>query len=394
MKTSSIFKKVAVTLTSIAAVTMFSTVAVSAIAYQGDQTVASPVPAFNVFTGVPAPVGNENDFLRGRTLVNNNPMDATTQYGDSTNASCDNGQVLQLRVYVHNGASQYSNDNGNGASVAHGTKVKVAIPGTEATNFTSNATISATNAASVSDTASINCGTKKVKLSYIAGSASQYSIGSGVVQLSDSIVTDGVAIQSEKVAGDVWGCWNERVYVVLSVKVNEVKPPVVTPPAPVLACTIDSNKFIFDKTKRSVDVTITPTATNATVTGYSINWGDSTPVATTQTANHVYASSVKTATVTASFTATYTDANGKTITQTVSGENCAKAISFDSTPPPVIPPVTPPVTPPTTTTTTTSPPSTPAALPNTGAGNIAALFGAAAVIGTLGYRFILGRRLA
>lgn len=58
------------------------------------------------------------------------------------------------------------------------------------------------------------------------------------------------------------------------------------------------------------------------------------------------------------------------------------------------PPVTPPTTPPTTPTTTTTTSSTPTALVNTGPGDVIGAFAAVSVVGALGYRLYLSRRLA
>ena len=383
MNKLNIFKKVTLSLTSLVAAFFLSSGVVSAIAYDGAQTAASPVPAFNVFTGVPAPWGNENDFLRARVPINGQDSDATTQYTDPLSSTCKDGEKIQMRVYVHNGASATANNNGSGPSVAHGTKVKVSIPGAEATTFNPSASISATNAATVNDGVAINCNGHKVTLHYIAGSASQFSNGSGVVQLSDSIVTSGATIRSHAVDGDVWGCWDERVYVVLSVQVKEV-PPVITPVS-TLQCVINANDFTFDQKSRKANLKVTAQVTNATVTGYSINWGDNTPAAMTQSASHTYtesfANNAGKAIITADFTAKLADGT----TKTVSGENCVETVTFAKTPPVVTPPVTPPVTP--------AGPTAPTILVNTGAGSVIGLFAATSAIGAIAYRWFLGRRL-
>ena len=133
MNKLNIFQKATLGLSGLVAALFLTAGVVSAIPYNGDQTVASPVPAFNVFTGVPAPTGNESDFLRARVPVN--ATDSTTQYVDPLSTTCKDGEEIQLRVYVHNGASAAANNNGSGPSVAHGTKVKVTIPGTRSRNF-------------------------------------------------------------------------------------------------------------------------------------------------------------------------------------------------------------------------------------------------------------------
>src|SRR5665647_83916 len=280
MNTLNIFKKTTLGITGLVTALFLTAGVVSAIPYSGAQTPASPVPAFNVFTGVPAPWGNESDFLRAR--VPTSSADSTTQYTDPLNSTCKSGEQIQLRVYVHNGAGVDGNNNGSGPSIAHGTKVKVTIPGDEAATFNPSASISATNATTVNDGVVVNCNGHKVKLQYISGSASHYSIGSGVVPLSDSIVTSGVPIRSRTVDGDVWGCWDERVYVLLSVQVEEVPVP---PPASTLQCTVNDNDFTFDQNSRKVNFKVTANVTNATVTGYRIDWGDNTTAATTQSAS-------------------------------------------------------------------------------------------------------------
>lgn len=234
MNKLNIFKKITIGITAIVAGVLISggVTVQAAIPYTGDDTVSSPTPAFNVFTGVPAPWGDESDFLRARVPVNGQDSDATTQYVDPLAASCANGQKIQMRVYVHNGASVTGNQNGTGPSVAHDTKVRVDLKNATAQSvFAPNATISSSNAGVVNDGLTINCNGKTVKLNYLKGSASSFSLGTGVVPLDDAIVTTGVPIRSQSVPGDVWGCWNDRVYVVLSVQVEELPPPPITPPA-------------------------------------------------------------------------------------------------------------------------------------------------------------------
>jgi len=357
MNRISIIKKLALGLSTLAASFMLVSGvahAITTIPYNGDQTVASPVPAFNVFTGVPAPVGNEPDFLRARVPVNGDPQDPTTQYSDPLNTSCTDGQVIELRVYVHNGASADANNNGTGPSIAHNSIVKVSIPGDEATSFMPQATISASNAETVSDGVTINCGGQQVKLNYVNGSASQFSLGSGVSALPDSIVSSGALIHSEKVPGDVWGCWNERVYVVLEVKVQ------VIPPKPIpAACTLLS---ITQPADHKVTVnSVTFTANDATVSGIAIDFGDGTNQ--TVQPNQFPISH------------TYTGDTSRTITATIltnlgneTSAACMKPVSFTSTP-------TPPVVPPSVT-----------SLVNTGPGNVIGIFAATSLVGAFLHR--------
>jgi PKD repeat protein len=143
------------------------------------------------------------------------------------------------------------------------------------------------------------------------------------------------------------------------------------------------------------------TAQHATITSYSVDFGDKSTVYTGANAavNHTYAKAGN-YTVKASVTAT---ANGKTITKTsdecagqvtieqpmctVPGKENLPADSADCKETPV-PPVTPPTTPP-----TTPPVTPPTTLPNTGAGNVIGLFAGIAIAGAAAHRLLAGRRL-
>lgn len=237
-----IFKKIAISLSAVMFSVMLTTSFASALPYTGSTTEASPIPAFNVFTAtsgnpLPAPAASdsESNFLEARVPINGDgATDSTTPFSESSlSTACTSGEVIQFRVYVHNGADAADNDNGSGPSIAHNTQVQVTIPGSESTTFEPEATISASNAASVSDTYTIDCtSSQAVQLQYITGSAEQYSVATNAVTaLPDTIVTTGSLIQSNTVPGDVWACWAERVLVELSVKVViPTTPPPVTPP--------------------------------------------------------------------------------------------------------------------------------------------------------------------
>jgi hypothetical protein len=382
MNKLNIFKKASIGFTALVAGLLISGGTVSAIPYTGDTTVASPVPAFNVFTGnmpAPAPTSGEPDFFQGRVPSNGNLKDPSTPFTDPVSTNCTNGEIIQLHVYVHNGASADNNGNGSGPSVAHGSRVRVSLSDAQATSFDPTATLSANNAATVTDGVTINCNGQSVKLQYVSGSASQFSNGSGVLPLSDSIVSSGAPIQSEKVPGDVWGCWNERVYVVLAVKVVNVP----TPPPPAFMCTTlgleaDANR----KVKLNAFST---TATNgATFKDAVIDWGDNSAPLTTGTVigqTHQYS---KDGTYIVSAVAHFT-VNDQDITS--GGPQCQKQVTFSSNVPPI-------VTPPTTTPPTTPTPAAPTALVNTGPGSVVGLFAATTAIGAVAHRWMLGRRLS
>ena len=359
-------KKTSIALASFSIVFALAAGITHAIPYTGSTTPPSPIPAYNVFTGsnlpAPMPSDGEQDFFQGRVPANGNLNEGTTPFVDPVNSACTNGELIQLHVYVHNGASVDGNNNGSGPSVIHGAQVKVALPGADykSTTFSPTATLSATNASSVTDSVAINCNGQKVELQYVAGSASQYSIGSGVVPLSDSIVTSGASIRSEQVPGDVWGCWNERVYVVLAVKVVIPPKPPVTP-----TC----NLITFDTDYRTVKVkSVTYDAGSANVSKLILNFGDgsSSTINTTQLPyGHTYANN-----------GTYLiRATLETSAGQITSDGCTAKVTINNKPP--VPPVTPPTN-----------------LVNTGPGDVIGIFAIVTVMGAIAHRIFTKRATA
>ena len=150
--------------------------------------------------------------------------------------------------------------------------------------------------------------------------------------LPDGITAGGVNV------GELKG--STQIFVQFEAKVNCPEPP--KPPTQSLLCSA-LNLTILNKEKRQVKATVTGQALNgATITGYSINFGDGKTV-NQQTAEHTYAKDggyIVTGYVTG-------QANGKT--QTVSAKDCMKSVAFNAPEPPLPPePPKPPVTPPTT----------------------------------------------
>jgi hypothetical protein len=237
----------------------------SAIPYNGDATQSSPVPAFNVFTGVPS-VGNEADFYKGK------PDGSTADSVNNIQSTCETGKRFSLRAYVHNGANQDGNNNGSGPSVAKDTMIKMTVPTNEGSNFGSTATISSSNASSVSDGLEITCTDgRKVTVKYVVGSAEQFSGLSGVQKVSDTIVTTGAKIGTMSPNGDLWGCWDQRVWVRIVVEVTEV--PAELHPAVcevILTTLLSSNQIIVDEVKYDLR--------DATLNNIEIDFGDTTKV--------------------------------------------------------------------------------------------------------------------
>ncbi|MEI7682680.1 MAG: PKD domain-containing protein [Candidatus Saccharibacteria bacterium] len=328
------------------------------IPYDGANTPPAPYPAFNIFTGTPSE-GDEHDFLRGKVKGDTN---ASTNV---VNTACDTGTTFTLRIYVHNGASQYNNGTGDGASVAHGVNVKVGnITGT-GTTFTPDAFISASNAQTVTDDMRINCTNgQQVTMSYVKGTAQQFTGGHGYQPVSDNIVTTGAAVGTNGPDGNVWGCWEQRVWVTLDVTVTKVTPTISEG-----VCKLVD---VLPGDNRSVKATVSGTVNNATIVGYEINWGDGSPVSNKQTDSHTYTKD-GTYTITTKVNVKFVDGN----TEWKTASTCTKQITFKPGVPPVVPPVTPPTT-----------------LVNTGPGSTAAVFAAFSIAGAMAYRVFVTRRLS
>lgn len=304
-------------------------------------------PGFNVFTGVPD-VGNESDFMRGRVSGSSNP------FTDPVNDSCADNTQYSVRIYVHNGANQTLNNNGTGPGVAHNTKVKVGVPSTTASNITG--TISASNAASVNDTLTINCNGKTMQLSYVTGSAIQQHMDGTTDPLSDSIVTTGAPIGTKSPNGDMWGCFEQRVLVFLKVQVKEV------PPTSSGECKV-ADLQTFDN--RKVKVTVQGQVTNAQIVGYEIDFGDGTK-SNQQTAEHTYAAD-GTYNIVTRVQVKFADGH----TEWKTAEACKKQVTFSPNQPPVVPPV----------------------LPDTGAGDVVGIFAGVSILGAVLHRLYLARRI-
>ncbi len=356
------------TIATLMAIATSAPAVTAAIPYTGDSTPPAPAPAFNVYTGVPSE-GNEADFFRGKVEGDTNAS------VNDVRSTCETGKRFTLRVYVHNGASQYENGNGNGPSVAKNSKVIVDLKNATASSaFNPNATISASNAASVNDGMTIACTDgKTVKLNYVAGTAKQYT-RAGSKALSDSIVTTGAAIGTDAPNGDVWGCWEQRVYVTLTVEVKEQPKPVIS----TAACKLDEGAFVVTD-DRKVTVKVNGVTENATVVGYEINWGDGSEVSTKQTDTHQYPTDKDgTYTIQARVQVKLADGTVKW----VNGEDCAKTVVFKDNQPPVVPPTPPSVV---------VPPS--GTLPDTGA-NVFGIFATVSMIGAFLHKAYKARKLS
>jgi len=276
------FKKttiaVAVTLASVVALAVFMGGSQAAQQYDPNGTPTAKTPVFNNFYDVPNGVGNEADFVRVKPKAGTN-----ADYVSTLQSACNTGESYNVRTYVHNGADPAGNGNGSGIAVAHNVVVAMTAElNKEASKFNFKSTISASNAASVSDAAVLLCGDKTVKLQLVPGSVETYSKFLGFQGAPDSAVNGSLKIGSRtQGSGDVWACWDDRVIVVYEVKVVEV-------PKPSTAVCKTLQATILNQEQRRVRATVTAAVQNATVLSYEINWGDGSTSAA-QGAEHTYA---------------------------------------------------------------------------------------------------------
>lgn len=361
----------------------------------------STTPVFDNICGVPTllsstngqyALGDESNFVRIRPDVSGDDTSNATNPAltNSLTAACDAGQKFDIWTYIHNDASQAYNDldaNGNpvpagtGSAVAHNVKLALNAPiNTENSTFNFGSTVSASNAASVSDSTTLNCGGKQVQLTLVANSVHYNNDLSQPTYspLSDSAVNGTIPVGSPTFpgsgqTGDELGCWNYRIEVVYQVEVQPLPAPQVTATCNLFALTAsDNRKVVADQ--------FSYTATNADFKSLVVNWGDnSAPTVVTNPnevinqLSHEYAANGQ---YTVVATVHFSTATNPDISAT--SPNCEQPFTFTSSGP-----VTP-----------QTPPTAPTALVNTGPGSMIGLFAATTLGGAAFYRRLLARRLS
>ncbi|MES2971071.1 MAG: PKD domain-containing protein [Patescibacteria group bacterium] len=345
-----------------------SAITPGSIPYQGEETSGVNFPAFNIFSGVPS-VGNEADFIRVKK-----DGEPNTTLRNTVDTACKTGDRFDVWFYVHNGAKPSLNENGTGPGVAKNVVAKVALPATTASGPITGG-VTASNAQAISDTANITCAGKQFKLKYVEGSANAFlDLPNKLVPMPRAIVEGGTPIGTNLLDGNVWGCWEQRVWMGLKVEVEEV--PVVVPSSG--DCKSIDN-FVADPKTRKVSFKITGTTQNATITGYRVDWGDGKgAVETTQDASFTYPKD-GTFKIVASVKVKYANGTEEWKPPLVA---CQRDVTFKTDTPPVV--VLPPVTP--------VAKVTPAALPKTGPADVMGLFAATSAGGAFVHRYILSRR--
>ena len=335
--------------------------------------VTSATPVFNNFCNVPYGVGNESNFVRIRQNSNGNDMDNTNNPAYSTNglvSACTTGSKYDIWNYLHNNASTNYNPDvnpTNPSAVAKNVQEHLSATFGQGTQFNFNDIVTATNAATISGSTTLNCGSTKVQLSLVPGSVHIYSLPYSWKNLSDNVINGGALTVGSPVlgSGDMWGCWDYRIVIVYQVQVTAIPTVTINPVCNLI--TIESNGMVA----KLDNVSYTSGTALASSVSVSVNFGDN------GSNSMVSLTPVQVASLSSTnpYTYTYTTPGNYTITATVnsnlgnfSSDNCVKTIAI----------TTPPVTPP------SNPPKT---LVNTGPGDTIALFFGSSILGTFAYKW-------
>ncbi len=339
----------------------------------------SSTPVFNSICGVPYGTNDEPNFVRIRPDINGdeNTANNSTYVINDLNSACTSGSIYDVWTYLHNDASQNFNpDVGSGSAVAKNVSLLTHAPlGTTSNNFTFSSTISASNAATVSDSVELNCGSNNVTLTLVPSTVHVYSMPYGWQNLPDGSVNNPTPLGSTNAglssmgSGNVWGCWDYRTIVVYEVKVTTAPQQIVMPTCNLMSLENSNGVARIDN--------IEYTANSATVTGYKILVSSN---GTTSTFNLGLNSLPFTYNMTAGNTYNF---NAYVVSNlgNVTSSNCQGVLAVAALTPPPTP--TPP-----------SPTSAPTQLVNTGPGSIIGLFFGTTLLGAIIYNFVLRKKLS
>ena len=284
----------------------------------------------------------------------------TKNTGFSNTQTADRCNEVQYKIRLHN----------PGPGIVSGVNVRVNLPQTASTVNVSTATISGQNMqpSTTTATATLNISTAET-VSYISGSTQLLDTNSNVLQnLPDGIIGGGVTV------GTVGVSIQEIRFVQFRANIGCPPPPPVVSSGVCSLLTLD----VVNQREREVRATLAGQTDNATITAYRIDFGDGT-VKNEATATHKYA---RDGTYTVTGTVTIRLADGSVVERTAT--SCQRQITFKPDEPPVVPPVTPPTTPPVT-------PASVTKLPDTGPGDITAIFLVVSSLGSIGY-YVVSRR--
>ena len=320
-------------------------------------------PLFNYFTDAPSfkgyAIGQEKDFLRIKQGANGTTNTAEVCEGD-----------VSMWFYVHNSQAAFNNgENYTGPGVAKDTRIRVAIPTAKSQAHVLTGYVSASNANTVSDTATITCGSEATTLEYANNVEIQTNAPEGMKINGDITSAQGATIGLNGKDGVYPGCWDHRVLVTFKVKVVKQVKPVEGDGV----CKA-SDVTVVDKNSRKIRASVNGAVTGqgASIVGYEINWGDGSK-STKQTDEHVYAKDGE-YTVTARVQVKLPDGSTKWVTSTA----CTKKVTFKKdVPPTVVPPV---VTPPS------------GKLTDTGPASLAGIFAGTSALGAAAHNIVTRRR--
>ncbi len=345
--------------------------ALSCYQYNPNGFPTSSTPVFNNICGITStlssnqgsyPLGDEPNFVRIRPHASDNPLGADNpKLVNSLNSACNDGDKFDIWTYVHNDAEPQFNNNGTGSAVANNVKLALNAPlNKDMNSFAFSSSVSASNAAAVNDNTTLTCNGQPVKLTLVPNSVHYNNdIVNSTTFLSlpagDSAINNTTPIGSPVwTAQKVWGCWNYRVVVVYTVKVQKQEAPKLT-----MVCKLSR----FEIQDRTVKVTIAPEVQNVKVVGYDINWGDNSKHSNQVSDSHTYLGNGP-FTVTAKFQVQLANGQKKWITS----NDCTKTFRFANLT------------------------STPKVLVNTGPGSMLGIFTVVSLAGAfLHRRWMLGR---
>lgn len=218
----------------------------------GSSAPSDTIPEFNALDGVVGGVGDESDFVRVRKTGTQDP------FINSVDTACEDGDEVSIQVYIHNS----SNNNANGANldgpvVARDTRLSLTNGGD-----TVDGRISASNAASVMDSAIVTCNGQEVDFDFVSGSAVIKTAVQDYVALSDNVFTSaGTPIGYAGQDGTFPACYEYRAWVYAKVVIKKKEEPVVKK-----QCVLADPKRI---TRNKYEITANAVVQNTTVQSYT-----------------------------------------------------------------------------------------------------------------------------
>ena len=154
-------------------------------------------------------IGDERNFV-GAKLTND-----TNKVWKADNISVKDGDVITVRLYVHNNSPLGTN------AVAEGVTTSFSLPTTVAKSHTIVGYINSTNAAPTRywDEVTLNS-SEDFYVEYVNGSAKWTNVKLGTVALPDTVITSGATVGYEALDGNIPGCYEFDGQVTIQLKVH------------------------------------------------------------------------------------------------------------------------------------------------------------------------------